>query len=121
MNHELSTFDPSSNFRVPRFDTVCDESGRERVETRLFDLGSRIQELLDTASTDGSSVGTRIRAVLDELLIKQEAICWKLRVAKRFQGDARATFMADIIESVDRLRIAIDLVTRAYSDMPQVI
>lgn len=119
MNRELYA-SSSSTFHVPGFDSLYNESGRERVESQLSDLESHIHELLDVASTDGSSVGTRIRAVLDELLIKQEAISWKLRVAKRFQGDARATLMADIIESVDRLHIALDLVARAYSDMPQV-
>lgn len=121
MNREMHQSAPSSSFRLPRFRSLCDEAARERVESQLSDLRNHIQELLASASADGSPVGTRIRTLLEELLIKQEAICWKLRVAKRFQGEARETFMTDIIESVDRLRIAIDLVTRAYSDVLQVI
>jgi hypothetical protein len=121
MNRETHTSDPLPGFRIPHFNSLCDDAGREQIDSQLSLLRNRIQELLETASADASPVGRRIHALLEELLVKQEAICWKLRVAKRFQGDARVTFMTDILESVDRLRIAIDLVTRAYSDVLQVI
>lgn len=97
------------------------DHAREPIDAELEDLRDRIEDLLEANSTDGSSVGTRIRPLLDELLVKQEAICWKLRVAKRFHGDAREALTADILDSVDRLRIAIDLVFRAYGDVLQVI
>lgn len=97
------------------------ESSSSWIDSQLASLRARIEELLEAASADNTSVGARIRPLLDELLIKQEAICWKIRVAKRFHGDAYEALMADIFESTDRLRIAIDLVARAYSDVLQVI
>lgn len=105
----------------PDFAPLSGAAGHDRVESQLAYLRTRIEDLLSSAAADGSSVAARLRGLLDELLIKQEAICWKLRVARRFHGDAHITLMADVIESVDRLRIAIDLVTRAYSDVLQVI
>jgi oligoribonuclease (3'-5' exoribonuclease) len=94
---------------------------REQIETELRDLRIRIEDLRETVSADGSAVGNRIREVLDELLVKQEAVCWKVRVAKRFAGEAREALVADILESVNKLDIAVSLVARAYGDVLQVI
>jgi hypothetical protein len=94
---------------------------REHIEAELAELRNRIEELRETVSTDGSRVGNRIRELLDELLVKQEAVCWKLRVAKRFAGDAHEALVADILESVNKLDIAVGLVSRAYGDVLQVI
>jgi hypothetical protein len=115
-NQSHSSFEAFPN---PHFDRITGASSG--VESQLSDLRNQVDDLLDAASTDGSSVGARIRNLLDELLVKQEAICWKLRVAKRFDGEAHDVLMADILDSVDRLRIAIDLVARAYSDVVPVV
>jgi hypothetical protein len=106
---------------TPDFDRSPAQLSREQLESRLVDLRTQIEDLLDVASADDSAFGCRIRQILDELLIKQEAICWKLRVAKRFRGDARDAFMADIFDSVDRLRSATDFVARACGGSLQVI
>jgi hypothetical protein len=111
----------SFNVFTPGFDSARGHVSREQLEARLADLRSQIEDLLNAASTDDSAFASRIRQLLDELLVKQEAICWKLRVAKRFHGEARDAFMADILDSVDRLRSATDFVARAYGGSLQVV
>lgn len=106
---------------TPDFGRASGQITREQLESRLADLRSEIEELLNAASTDDSAFSSRIRELLNELLIKQEAVCWKLRVAKRFRGDARDAFMADIFDSIDRLRSATDFVARAYGGSLQVV
>lgn len=118
--HQTHSPNAINAFRTPEFYRPA-SFPHARIDLHLSALRARIEELLEAASADNTSVGARIRPLLDELLIKQEAICWKIRVAKRFHGDAHEALMADILESVDRLRIAIDLVARAYSDVLQVI
>jgi hypothetical protein len=58
------------------------------------------------------------REALQELVVKEAALRWIVRVATLSSGDVRARLWADIDEALDDLELIIDLVGRADVEWP---
>jgi hypothetical protein len=58
------------------------------------------------------------REALQELVVKEAALRWIVRVATLSSGDVRARLWADIDEALDNLELIIDLVGRADVEWP---
>jgi|GEM_PF-6976269 len=58
------------------------------------------------------------REALQELVVKEAALRWIVRVATLSSGDVRARLWADIDEALDDLELIIDLVGRANIEWP---
>jgi len=73
------------------------------VEKRLETLKIAVEDFRDSSWTAWSGAGSQIREAASALCLKQEALFWKLRVAKHTSGFAQRVLLDDIIISIQDL------------------
>jgi hypothetical protein len=88
------------------------------IKARLQTITSFVEGL--TTSTVNLLLAEKpfAREALQELVVKEAALRWIVRVATLSSGDVRARLWADIDEALDDLELIIDLVGRADVEWP---
>src|SRR5579864_5154757 len=89
-----------------------------QIKARLQAITSFVEGL--TTSTVNLLLAEKpsAREALQELVVKEAALRWIVRVATLSSGDVRARLWADIDEALDDLELIIDLVGRADVEWP---
>jgi hypothetical protein len=88
------------------------------IKARLQTITSFVEGL--TTSTVNLLLAEKpsAREALQELVVKEAALRWIVRVATLSSGDVRARLWADIDKALDNLELIIDLVGRADVEWP---
>ena len=88
------------------------------IKARLQTITSFVEGL--TTSTVNLLLAEKpsAREALQELVVKEAALRWIVRVATLSSGDVRARLWADIDEALDDLELIVDLVGRADVEWP---
>ncbi len=75
----------------------------EDIESRLRNLGHLVEGLCDAAYLTLLTERTHVREALEELLVKEAAMRWIVRVAKHSNGPIREALWSDIEKSLTDL------------------
>jgi hypothetical protein len=87
----------------PRFFSTrhgLDSEDFRDVEWRLEALKTSVEDFRNASWTAWSGAGNQVREAADALCQKEEALLWKLRVAKHSSGFAQSVLLDDIIGSL---------------------
>ncbi len=75
----------------------------EEIEARLQQLTALVKDLCAVGYADLLTEGTKAREAFDELCVKEAALHWIMRVAKRSSGAVREKLWCDIEGAVSEL------------------
>lgn len=102
---------PDSNLQVIEFPRAAPCAQREvEIEARLRQLTILVKDLCAVGYAVLLVEGTKARDAFDELCVKEAALHWIVRVAKRSSGPVREKLWSDIEEAVSQLEQAAESV-----------
>jgi len=104
----LSKFIFPSGTRHESWKRGLDTEDFRDVEKRLEILKSSVEDFRDASWTVWSGTGNQVRETASALCRKQEALLWKLRVAKHSSGFAQRVLLDDIINSIEELEVTVE-------------
>jgi hypothetical protein len=89
-----------------------------QIKARLVTITSFVERLNTATVNLLLAEKSVVREALQELVVKEAALQWIVRVATLSSGDVRTRLWADIDKALDDLELIIDLVGRAEIDWP---
>jgi hypothetical protein len=81
----------------------------------LENLRTVLEDFRESAWMVWSEAERQVRATVEALCAKEEAIRWKLRIAKHCSGSVRAALLSDVRRSVAELEEAAESTLRAVA------
>ena len=90
----------------------------DQIKTRLKIITSFVERLNITTVNLLLAEKPVVREALQELVVKEAALLWIVRVATLSNGKVRARLWADIDEALDDLKLTMDLIGRADIEWP---
>jgi hypothetical protein len=88
------------------------------IKARLVTITSFVERLNTTTVNLLLAEKPVVREALQELVVKEAALQWIVRVATLSKGEVRARLWADIDKALDDLELTMDLVGRADIEWP---
>lgn len=84
----------------------------EKIEDRLRVLADAVERFITSLPAALLAEHSSTREIIEELVVKQSALQWILRVAKHSQGAVRQRLWSDIDESLAGLEKTLELLPR---------
>jgi hypothetical protein len=84
-------------------------------EDNLEELRRVLEEFRESAWMVWSEAERQVRATADALCAKEDAVRWKLRIARHCSGPVRAAILSDVQKSVDELEETTESTLRAVA------
>ena len=101
------------NFQVIECDRIQERRAyEESIEARLQDLADTVERFVESLSAALLAEQSPTRGLLEELVVKQSALQWIVRVAKHSEGAVRQRLWSDIEQSLAGLEKTAELLPR---------